>query len=107
MFPISGSLLVPRDRRSDGSLLSDDLRRALAYDDAGRHGVTGGDVRHDRAVRNAQSVDAVDAKIPIHDRQVVPAHLGRAGMMPERHSGVAYERFQFDIADPPRTGLTF
>ncbi|MDX6462693.1 MAG: hypothetical protein QOE55_6390, partial [Acidobacteriaceae bacterium] len=82
------------------------LCAALADDDAGRHGVTGGDVRHDRAVRNAQSVHAVDAKIPIHDRQVVPAHLGRAGMMPERHSGVAYERFQFDIADRPRTGLT-
>src|SRR4030081_820942 len=82
------------------------LCAALADDDAGRHGIAGGDVRHDRAVRNAQSVDAVDAKIPVHYRQVAPAHLARAGMMPERQGGVAYERFQFDIADRPRTGLS-
>jgi hypothetical protein len=38
------------------------LCAALADDDAGRHGVAGGHIRHDRAVRNAQAVDAVDAR---------------------------------------------
>src|SRR5260221_4231491 len=92
--------------RSNGSVLSDDLCRALADDDAGGHRIAGGDVWHDRAVRNPQSVDAIDAKTPIHYRHVVPAHFGRAGIMPERHGGVSDELFQFEIADRPRIGLS-
>jgi hypothetical protein len=92
--------------RSDGSVLSDDLRRALANDHTGRHGIAGVTFGMIEPSANAQTVDAIDAKIPIYYRYVVPAQFGRAGIMPERHGGVTDERFQLDIADRLRTGLT-
>jgi hypothetical protein len=40
------------------------------------------DARHDRAVGDAQVFDPINLEVCVHDRQVVTAHIGRAGLMP-------------------------
>jgi hypothetical protein len=43
------------------------LASALANDNAGRHGITGNDARHDRSVRDPQLIDAVNPETVVHD----------------------------------------
>jgi hypothetical protein len=43
------------------------LASALADDNAGRHGITGNDARHDRSVRDPQPIDAVNPETVVHD----------------------------------------
>ena len=42
------------------------LASALADDNAGRHGITGHDARHDRSVGDPQLIDAVNPETVIH-----------------------------------------
>jgi hypothetical protein len=49
---------------------------ALADDDAGSHGVAGGDTWHDRPIRDTKSFDSINFKIAINHRHGVSAHLG-------------------------------
>jgi hypothetical protein len=44
-----------------------DLCGTLADDDAGSHGVAGGDVGHDGAVRDAKVVDAINLEIVVYN----------------------------------------
>ena len=76
---------------SQGVLGLEDLRGAFADDDAGRHGVSGGDAGHDRPVSDTEAVDSIDFQLAIDHRHGVSAHLGGAGLMPVAHGGIADE----------------
>src|SRR5712672_378445 len=62
------SLASPNRRQaSQGMVRFQHLASALADDNAGRHGITGDDARHDRSVRNPQLIDAVNPETVVHD----------------------------------------
>ena len=71
-----------------------DLCGTLADDDAGSHRVTGRHARHDRPVRNAKVVDAIDFQTAIYNGHGVSSHLGCAGLMPVALDSIADEVFE-------------
>jgi hypothetical protein len=71
-----------------------DLRRTLTDDYTGSHGVTGCHAWHDRSVRNAKVVDAVNFEITIYHGHFVTPHLGGGRLMPKAKRCVADIIFQ-------------
>src|SRR5262252_2387348 len=72
-----------------------DLCCTLSDDHTGSHGIAGGDAWHDRSVRYAKVVDAVDFEEAIHHTHGVPTHLGGGRLMPKAKGCVADVGFQF------------
>src|SRR5262249_24146169 len=66
-----------------------DLCCTLSDDHTGSHGITGGHAWHDRSIRDAKVVDAVDLEVAIDHTHVVPPHLGGGCLMPEAKRRVA------------------
>src|SRR5262249_18252816 len=76
-------------------LIPYDLCCALSDDHTGCHGIAGGHARHDRSIRDAKVVDAVDFEEAIHHTHGVLAHLGGGRLMPKAKCCVADVVFQF------------
>src|SRR5215469_13734423 len=70
-------------------LIAYDLCCTLADDYARSHSVAGCHAWHDRSIRDAKSVDAIDFEGTIHHTHVVPPHLSGGRLMPEAKRGVA------------------
>src|SRR5215471_5564015 len=86
----------PRDRyRPNLVLTSYDLCCALSDDHTGSHGIAGCHAWHDRSVRNAKVVNAVDFEITIYHGHFVTPHLGGGCLMPKAKCCVADVVFQF------------
>src|SRR5215469_5547472 len=80
----------PRDRyRLNVVLTSYDLCCTLSNDHTGSHGIAGCHAWHDRSVRNAKVVDAVDFEITIYHGQFVTPHLSGGCLMPKAKRCVA------------------
>jgi hypothetical protein len=60
----------------------DDFCGPFTDDDAGGHGVSGGDAGHDRAVGDAKVFYSIDFQCSVDHRHGVVAHLGGAGFVP-------------------------
>src|SRR5215467_4611988 len=56
---------------------SQDVCCTLTADYAGSHGVAGCHAWHDRSIRDAKTVDAVDFKVAMHHTHGLPPHFGR------------------------------
>src|SRR5262245_46321494 len=72
-----------------------DLCCTLSDDHAGCHRVTGCYTWHNRCIRDAQVVDAVDFEVAIDHTHGVPPHLGGGCLMPKAKRCVADVVFQF------------
>src|SRR5215831_18720129 len=71
-----------------------DLCCTLTDDHTGSHGVTGCHAWHDRSVRNAEVVDAVNFEITIYHGHFVTPHFGGGCLMPKAKRCVADVVFQ-------------
>src|SRR5215472_730020 len=76
-------------------LIPYDLCCTLSDDHTGSHRIAGGHAWHDRSVRDAKVVDAVDFEEAIHHTHGVAAHLGGGRLMPKAKGCVADVVFQF------------
>src|SRR5262245_52427331 len=86
----------PRDRCCTYLVLRpDDLCRALANDHTRRHGVAGRHAWHDRSIRDAKIVEAVDFEIAIHHTHPMPPHFCRGCLMPKAKRAFADVVFYF------------
>jgi hypothetical protein len=70
------------DRVGEPALPLQKFRRPLADDHAGSHGVAGRHPRQDRAVGDAQTVDAVHPQLSIDHRHRIATHPGRSALVP-------------------------
>src|SRR5215467_12970509 len=61
----------------------------LTDDHAGSHGVAGCHAWHDRSIRDAKIVDAVDFEVAIHHTHGLPPHFARGCLMPKAKRCVA------------------
>ena len=55
---------------------------ALAYNNAGRHGVACCDAGHNGTVSDTQVLDPIDLKFAVYNRHGIASHLGTAGLVP-------------------------
>src|SRR5499425_774667 len=86
----------PRDRCGPNLVLTlYDLCCTLSDDHTGSHGISGCHAWHDRSVRDAKVVDAVDFEVAIDHTHGVPPHLGGGCLMPKAKRCVADVVFQF------------
>src|SRR3954468_14091953 len=92
MAQISPMVTVPVLRIGGLEALNrlDDLSRAFTDDHARCHGVSRRDARHDRAVGNPKTLDAVHAQAAVDDGHPVGAHFRGAALMPVGLGGVAH-----------------
>src|SRR5258708_31871686 len=64
---------------------------AFADDDAGSHGVSGRDTRHDRAIGDAKVFDSIDLKLGVYHRHRIAPHLGSTRLMEVSRGSIANE----------------
>src|SRR5215813_6734655 len=65
------------------------LCRTLTDDHTGSHGIAGCHAWHDRSIRNAKVLDAVNLEITIHHRHLVTPHFGGGCLMQKAKRCVA------------------
>src|ERR1700744_1057890 len=85
----------------------EDLSCAFADDDAGGHGVAGGDAGHDRSVGDTKLFYPKDFQAAVDDRHGVLAHLGGAALVPVGRGGIANEVFELSTLEVARHGFAF
>src|ERR1700738_2733779 len=69
---------------------------ALANDNAWRHSVSGHHAGHDGRVRNPEILEPVHSEFDVHNRRSLPAHPGRAALVPVADSAVPDKGLQFE-----------
>src|SRR5258707_2472888 len=69
---------------------------AFAKDNACRHSVAGRHAGHNGAVRNPEIVEPVDSEFTVHNRRCIPAHPGRAALVPVADSAVPDKVLQLE-----------
>ena len=71
------------------------LRRALADDDARRHRVTSRHTRHDGTISDPKILYAMDFELVINNRHWTPSHSCGTGLVPDRRDSVPDEVLEF------------
>src|SRR5260370_21342020 len=87
-------------------LFLEELGRSLTNDYAGGHCISSGHTRHDRAVSNAQIVDAVNLEPAVNDRHFIAAHLCRAVLMQVSRHRISHEALKRAPLEVARHHLT-
>src|ERR1700738_3871821 len=85
---------IPPSPTSECVFGLEDLRGAFADDDAGGHGVSGGDAGHDRPVGDAKVFYPIDFQRAANHGHGVLAHLGGTGLVPVGQGGIPHEALE-------------
>src|ERR1700739_4895245 len=85
----------------------DDVSCAFTDDDAGGHGVAGGDAGHDRPVGDTKAFDPIHFQLTVNHRHGVLAHLGGAALVPVGRGGIANEALELSTLEIARHRFAF
>jgi hypothetical protein len=101
-----GSLACYGDRKSSSAVGDfQHLCGALANDNACCHRVAGRHAGHNGRVRNPEIVEPVHSEFAVHNRRCIPAHPGRAALVPVADNAVPDKVLQFDPLEVSRHHL--